>query len=113
MYELWRVEREEEEGCRLEDAAGPILFWRTCDAEACFREENGDPKARCKAVPVTVGLALIEYGTESDLIELVSQPATGVAVVRRASARLERRRRGQSPAEPSLRSRGVRAERTA
>jgi len=60
-----------------------------------------------------LGLALIEFGTDEDLIELVSQLAPRVAVVRQASTRLARRRRDQPPVEPALRPKGVRAKKAA
>ena len=33
MFELWRVSPRQELEVRLEDAGGPVLFLRRCDAE--------------------------------------------------------------------------------
>jgi hypothetical protein len=58
MYELWRVSPREELAVRLEDAGGPMLFPRRCDAEDYARSkeaEAGDKAAR--TVPVRVGWA--------------------------------------------------------
>ena len=58
MYELWRVSLRGELSERLEDAGGPVLFPRRCDAEDYARSEEdeaGDKAARI--VPVRVGWA--------------------------------------------------------
>ncbi len=57
MYELWKTSTPEGEPYRLEDAAGPVLFARSCDAEEYARDEPDRWKAHFTIVPVTVGRA--------------------------------------------------------
>ena len=57
-----------------------------------------------------LGLALIEFGTDEDLIELVRPLATGAAVTRRGPDRREKRQGSQSPAESLRYSRRIRAK---
>jgi hypothetical protein len=57
MYELWKTVNRNEEAERLEDAGGPVLFPRACDAEAYLRAEPDRWKTEFQILPVTVGLA--------------------------------------------------------
>jgi hypothetical protein len=57
MYTLWKRRISEEEPRRLEDAGGPVLFPRTCDAVACSRDDPDRWEVHFTVVPVTVGLA--------------------------------------------------------
>jgi hypothetical protein len=57
MYELWKRTTPEKEPRRLEDDGGPVLFERSCDAEAYSAEDRDRWKARFTIVPVTVGRA--------------------------------------------------------
>jgi hypothetical protein len=57
MYELWRVSPREEIAVRLEDAWGPVLFPRTCDAEEYARSEDEARLGAARIIPVRVGSA--------------------------------------------------------
>ena len=57
MYELWKLTNPEGEPCRLEDAGGPVLFERKCDAEAHSWDDPDRWEVRFAIVPVTVGRA--------------------------------------------------------
>ena len=57
MYEVWTLANPEREPRRLEDAGGPVLFERRCDAEAYFWEAPDRWEVRFAIVPVTVGRA--------------------------------------------------------
>ena len=57
MYELWKLPKRNGEPVRLEDAGGPVLFQRVCDAEEVFREEGDHWDVNYAVVPVRVGLA--------------------------------------------------------
>ena len=56
-FELWKRATPEKEPRRLEDAGGPVLFERPCDAEAYSSEDRDRREARFTIVPVTVGRA--------------------------------------------------------
>ena len=57
MYELWKLPERGGEPVRLEDAGGPVLFHRMCDAEEHSKEEPDRWAASYAIVPVRVGLA--------------------------------------------------------
>jgi hypothetical protein len=57
MYELWRVSPREELEVRLEDAWGPVLFSRHCDAEEYARSEDAPCQGTARIIPVRVGSA--------------------------------------------------------
>jgi len=57
MYELWKKTTPYREPYRLEDAGGPILFGRQCDAEEYSRAEEDFRIAAYTIVPVRVGRA--------------------------------------------------------
>jgi hypothetical protein len=57
MYELWRVSPRAELEVRLEDAGGPVLFLRTCDAEDYARSEEEARGGTARIIPVRVGCA--------------------------------------------------------
>ena len=57
MYELWKIEKHNDESQRLEDAGGPVLFARACDAERYLRAEPDRWETEFQILPVTVGLA--------------------------------------------------------
>ncbi len=57
MYELWRVSPREELVVRLEDAGGPVLFLRSCDAEEYARAEDASQHGTARIIPVRVGSA--------------------------------------------------------
>ncbi len=57
MYELWRVSPRDEIAVRLEDAGGPVLFPRTCDAEDYARSEDESRRGEVRIIPVRVGRA--------------------------------------------------------
>ena len=57
MYELWKLPMQSGEPVRLEDAGGPVLFPRMCDAEEHSREEPNRWAANYAIVPVRVALA--------------------------------------------------------
>jgi len=57
MYELWRVSPREEVEVRLEDAWGPVLFSRRCDAEEYARSEDVPCHGTARIIPVRVGSA--------------------------------------------------------
>ncbi len=57
MYELWKLPKPSGQPVRLEDASGPVLFERHCDAEAYSRDDP-DRSVVCFAiVPVRAGRA--------------------------------------------------------
>jgi hypothetical protein len=57
MYELWRVSPREELAVRLEDAGGPVLFVRRCEAEEYARSEDEPRLGVARIIPVRVGSA--------------------------------------------------------
>jgi hypothetical protein len=57
MYELWKLPKPEGDPRRLEDAGGPVLFERHCDAEEYSWDDPDRWQARFTIVPVTVGWA--------------------------------------------------------
>jgi hypothetical protein len=57
MYELWKLPGRGGEPVRLEDAGGPVLFHRICDAEAHSREDPDRWEVVYAVVPVPVGRA--------------------------------------------------------
>jgi hypothetical protein len=57
MYELWRVSPRGEIAVRLEDAGGPVLFPRRCDAEEYARSEAEARLGAARIIPVRVGYA--------------------------------------------------------
>jgi hypothetical protein len=57
MYELWKLPKRSVEPVRLEDAGGPVLFQRVCDAEAYSRSEADFREVDFQVTPVQVGLA--------------------------------------------------------
>ena len=57
MFELWRVSPRQELEVRLEDAWGPVLFVRRCDAEEYVRSEDTPWRGTTRIVPVRVGSA--------------------------------------------------------
>ena len=57
MYELWKVTARSGEPSRLEEAGGPVLFWRQCDAEEYSRTEEDSREAAYTIVSVRVGRA--------------------------------------------------------
>ena len=57
MYELWKRATADDEPHRLEDAGGPVLFGRRCDAEEYPRAEADFRDATYTIVPVRVGRA--------------------------------------------------------
>jgi hypothetical protein len=57
MFELWRVSPRQELEVRLEDAWGPVLFSRRCDAEEYARSEDGPWRGTARIIPVRVGSA--------------------------------------------------------
>ena len=57
MYELWKASTPEGEPRRLEDATGPVLFERHCDAEEYSWYDPDRREACFTIVPVTVGRA--------------------------------------------------------
>jgi hypothetical protein len=57
MYELWKLPKPEGKPRRLEDAGGPVLFERHCDAEAYSWEDPDRWEVRFTILPVRVGRA--------------------------------------------------------
>ena len=57
MYELWRVSPREELAVRLEDAGGPVLFLRSCNAKEYARTEDASRHGTARIIPVRVGSA--------------------------------------------------------
>jgi hypothetical protein len=57
MYELWKVANPDNEPRCLEDAGGPVLFERRCDAESYSWEAPDRWEVHFTIVPVTVGRA--------------------------------------------------------
>ncbi|MFI5342244.1 MAG: hypothetical protein ACHQ7N_20720 [Candidatus Methylomirabilales bacterium] len=57
MYELWKLPKRRGEPVRLEDAGGPVLFQRVCDAEECSRAEADFWETEFQIAPVQVGMA--------------------------------------------------------
>jgi hypothetical protein len=57
MFELWRVSPRQELEVRLEDAGGPVLFLRRCDAEEYARSEGAPCHGTAQIIPVRVGSA--------------------------------------------------------
>jgi hypothetical protein len=57
MYELWRVSPKGEIAVRLEDAWGPVLFVRRCEAEEYARSEDAPHRGTARIIPVRVGSA--------------------------------------------------------
>ncbi len=57
MYELWRLSPREELAVRLEDAGGPVLFLRSCDAEEYARSADESQLGGTRIIPVRVGSA--------------------------------------------------------
>ena len=57
MYELWKLPERGGEPVRLEDAGGPVLFCRVCDAEEHSREEEDRWEVNYAIVQVRVGSA--------------------------------------------------------
>ncbi len=57
MYELWKLPKRSGEAVRLEDAGGPVLFQRVCDAEEYSRSEADFREAEFQVTPIRVGLA--------------------------------------------------------
>ncbi len=57
MYELWKLPKRSAEPVRLEDAGGPVLFPRVCDAEEYLRREADFREAEFQVTPIRVGLA--------------------------------------------------------
>ncbi len=57
MYELWKLPNRSGEPVRLEDAWGPVLFQRVCDAEEYSRSETDFQEADYQVLPMQVGLA--------------------------------------------------------
>ena len=57
MYELWKRPKPEGDPRRLEDATGPVLFERHCDAEEYSWYDPDRWEACFTIVPVTVGRA--------------------------------------------------------
>jgi hypothetical protein len=57
MYELWRMSPKGEIAVRLEDAGGPVLFARSCDAEEYARSEDAPGHGTARIIPVRVGTA--------------------------------------------------------
>lgn len=57
MYELWRESPRQELAVRLEDAGGPVLFLRSCDAEEYARSEDASRGGTARIIPVRVGTA--------------------------------------------------------
>jgi hypothetical protein len=57
MYELWKLPERGGEPVRLEDAGGPVLFHRICDAEAQSREDPDRWAANYAVVLIRVGRA--------------------------------------------------------
>ena len=57
MYELWKLAETRGESCCLENAGGPVLFERRCDAEEYSSEAPDRWEVRFAIVPVTVGWA--------------------------------------------------------
>lgn len=57
MYELWKLPKQGGEPMRLEDAGGPILFQRVCEAEAYSQSEPDFREAEFRVMATQVGLA--------------------------------------------------------
>jgi hypothetical protein len=57
MYELWKIPLSRYVPARLEDAGGPVLFPRECDAEAYAQCDADRWDAMYPIVPVRVGTA--------------------------------------------------------
>ena len=57
MYELWKLPKRRGEPIRLEDAGGPVLFQRVCDAEEYSRGEVDFREAEYQIIPIHVGRA--------------------------------------------------------
>ena len=57
MYELWKLPERGGEAARLEDAGGPCLFPRECDAEEYIWDEPDRWEVCFAIVPVQVGHA--------------------------------------------------------
>ena len=57
MYELWKLPERGGEPVRLEDAGGPVLFCRVCDAEEHSREAPDRWEVNYAVVPIQVGNA--------------------------------------------------------
>jgi len=57
MYELWKLRKPSGQPVRLEDASGPVLFPRICDAEDYSRTEEDFRECSFTVVPVRVGFA--------------------------------------------------------
>jgi len=57
MYELWKLPEQGGDPLRLEDAGGPVLFQRECDAEEYSREDPDRWQISFAIVPVRVGVA--------------------------------------------------------
>jgi hypothetical protein len=57
MYELWKLPKQSAEPVRLEDAGGPVLVQRVCDAEEYSRSEVDFREAEFQVTPAQVGLA--------------------------------------------------------
>ena len=55
MYELWKLPQPSGQPVRLEDAAGPVLFPRVCDAEQYSRTEEDLRECSFAIVPVRGG----------------------------------------------------------
>jgi len=57
MYELWKIPTTRYAPVRLEDAGGPVLFPRECDAAEYARTDPDRQDAVYPIVPVQVGRA--------------------------------------------------------
>ena len=57
MYELWKLPERGGDPVRLEDAGGPVLFQRICDAEEYSLSEVDFREAEYQIIPSHVGRA--------------------------------------------------------